>query len=283
MGPSALYVSKLLLLVALPFAADAIATPSRNFTPRKLASSSAAHTPSRLLLSKGDDSEVILSTKNREFGAEEQNILQDIMRARRDVRGNRFSSEPVKQEVLDKIFAAASCAPSVGFSQPWEFVMVNSPQTRRKIVNSFDRANGQAETEFLSDRQEMYAQLKLEGILEAPVNIAVFYRPSESGPVLGQTSMPEMGRYSVVCAIQNMWLMARALNVGLGWVSILDPNDVKAALNAPPDVELVAYLCLGYVKENMFLDEPELEKLKWGEKKGIEACIFNESYGSMEA
>ena len=213
--------------------------------------------------------------KNQQFSPAEQEILNSIMRARRDVRGNRFSNEPVDQSQIDKILDAASHAPSVGFSQPWEFVMVNQAETRQKIVDSFNQVNQQAEKQFNDEKQALYARLKLEGIQEAPVNIAVFYRPSKM-PVLGQSSMTETGRYSVVCAIQNMWLMARALNIGLGWVSILDPQDVKAVLNAPEDAELVAYLCLGYVKE--FLDQPELERLKWEERKEVKSCVFWESY-----
>lgn len=212
---------------------------------------------------------------NYQFNQSEQQTLSKIMHARRDVRGNRFSSQTVPQDAIEQILEAASCAPSVGFSQPWEFVMVNQPQTKQKVVDSFKQINQQAQARFSDEKQALYAKLKLEGIHEAPVNIAVFYRPSKL-PVLGQSSMEETGRYSVVCAIQNMWLMARAMNIGLGWVSILDPNKVKSILNAPEDAELVAYLCLGYVKE--FLDQPELEKLNWEKRKPIEQCVLMDSY-----
>ena len=117
--------------------------------------------------------------------------------------------------------------------------------------------------------------LKLEGIHESPVNIAVFYKP-EKEPVLGQNTMPETGEYSVVCAVQNMWLMSRALNVGLGWVSILDPQAVKKILNAPAPNKLVAYLCIGYVGE--FFSTPELERLQWKARKPLEAAIHRDSY-----
>ena len=123
--------------------------------------------------------------------------------------------------------------------------------------------------------RRMYTRLKLEGIHEAPVNIAVFYKP-EKEPVLGQNTMPETGEYSVVCAVQNMWLMSRALNVGLGWVSILDPLAVKEILNSPPANKLVAYLCIGYVVE--FFSTPELERLQWKARKPLEAAIHRESY-----
>ena len=126
----------------------------------------------------------------------------------------------------------------------------------------------------------MYARLKLEGIHEAPVNIAVFYKP-EKEPVLGQNTMPETGEYSVVCAVQNMWLMSRALNIGLGWVSILDPQAVKSILNAPPHNKLVAYLCIGYVGE--FFSTPELERLKWKARKPLEAAIHRDGYPEGDA
>lgn len=212
---------------------------------------------------------------NHQFSDNEQQILSDIMRARRDVRGNRFSNQPLETSAVNKILEAASLAPSVGFSQPWEFVLVSNPNIKQKIVDSFNRVNKDAQQQFNDDKQALYAKLKLEGIQEAPVNIAVFYRPSKL-PVLGQSSMQETGRYSVVCAIQNMWLMARAMNIGLGWVSILRANEVKSILNAPQDAEFVAYLCLGYVKE--FLDQPELEKLKWEKRKPIEDCVLVDSY-----
>ena len=111
--------------------------------------------------------------------------------------------------------------------------------------------------------------------MKTPVNIAVFYKPSTEA-VLGQTSMDEVGEYSVVCAIQNMWLMSRALNVGMGWVSILDSQEVKNILNAPKQNKLVAYLCLGYVDQ--FLDSPELEQLKWESRKSIDRVVYSERY-----
>jgi 5,6-dimethylbenzimidazole synthase len=128
---------------------------------------------------------------------------------------------------------------------------------------------------FEAGKLEQYEQLKLEGIIETPLNIAVFYNP-EKGPVLGQTSMPEMGRYSVVCAVQNMWLKARSLNIGMGWVSILDPEKVKSILNAPAERELIAYLCVG--KVDKFYDQPELEMLQWQQRKKSEQVVLSERF-----
>ncbi len=197
------------------------------------------------------------------------------MLQRRDVRGNNFTNQPITDDVLDKILAAATMAPSVGFSQPWEFVIIKNKKVKQKIGENFKAENEKAQKLFLDEKRDLYAKLKLEGILEAPINLAVFYKPSDD-PVLGQTSIAEVGEYSVVCAVQNMWLMARALNVGIGWVSILNPNSVKEILNAPSENKLVAYLCIGYVKE--FFDRPELERLQWDDRKSMENSVFRDSY-----
>ena len=163
------------------------------------------------------------------FTSENIETLEQIILARRDVRGNRFIDKPIVQEDLDKILFAGVNAPSVGFSQPWEFVVIKDLGIRNKIKESFFEENEKAKQLFKEKKADAYTQLKLEGIIESALNIAVFYKPSIH-PILGQTTMKEAGVYSVVCAIQNMWLMARALNVGLGWVSILDPNKIKTIL-----------------------------------------------------
>lgn len=209
------------------------------------------------------------------FSIDQSNTLKEIMQYRRDVRGNHFTDQPLSNETINKLLEAAFYAPSVGYSQPWQFVLIDKKETKQKILHSFSEENKQAEILFSDDKQQAYRQLKLEGIMEAPLNIAVFYKPSNQ-PILGQTSMSEMGKYSVVCAIQNMWLMARSLNIGVGWVSIVDPEKVKAVVNAPQDNELVAYLCVGYVNE--FLDEPELKTKKWEQQKDNEQLVFKNSF-----
>ena len=161
----------------------------------------------------------------RQFSTENIATLEQIILARRDVRGNRFTDQAIAQRDLDKILFAGVNAPSVGFSQPWEFVIIKDVAIRAQIRSSFSEENTKAKVLFETDRAARYSQLKLEGIVESDLNIAVFYKPSKK-PVLGQTTMDEAGVYSVVCAIQNMWLMARALHIGLGWVSILDPQKI---------------------------------------------------------
>ena len=207
------------------------------------------------------------------FSEQDSQVLEDIILHRRDVRGNRFTQEPVSDQVIEQLLNAAIHAPSVGYSQPWRFVVVRDNETKQAVRASYETENAKA-GEVFSDRPE-YQRMKLEGITESPVNIAVFYEPSEQ-PVLGQTSMPEVGLYSVVCAVQNLWLMARAENVGVGWVSILNEAQVKSILNTPKDLQLVAYLCVGYVSE--FLDKPELEILKWDKRKELGNVMMNERF-----
>ena len=219
-------------------------------------------------------------SKTLHFHAEYADQLFEIMRLRRDIRGNNFLADPIDEKDLARIIDAALLAPSVGFSQPWEFVIIKDKNTRVAVSEVFRAENESAKTQFAQsgmseDKQATYAQLKLEGILETPVNIAVFYKP-KSGPVLGQTSMPDMGRFSVVSAVQNMWLMARVLNIGMGWVSILDEDRIKDILNAPQDRELIAYLCVGHVKA--FQPSPELERLAWEKRKQRQQIVFDEFY-----
>lgn len=204
-------------------------------------------------------------------------LLEEILRLRRDVRGNRFIDTPVSPAIINKLIDAALYAPSVGFSQPWQFVIIRDKTIKKEVYNSFLKVNKYSSELFSPTKQVDYNALKLEGIMEAPVNIAVLYKPSDT-PVLGQTSMKDMGRFSVVCAIQNLWLMARSLNIGVGWVSILEPEQVKKVINAPSNTELIGYLCIGYVDE--FLAEPELKSKGWAKQKKREDVVFYEQLPS---
>lgn len=215
-----------------------------------------------------------MESANKIFTAHDVAVLQEIILHRRDVRGNRFVDKPVEQSVIDQLLKAALHAPSVGYSQPWEFVLIRDHAIRQQVKNSFDSSNTAAQPVF-GDRQEQYSRLRLEGIMESAINMAVFYKPS-TGPVLGQTAMAEVGLYSVVCAIQNMWLMARAYNLGLGWVSILDADKVSRILHAPDDHQLVAYLCIGYT--DGFLTRPELELLEWDRRREMQAVLHYERF-----
>lgn len=202
------------------------------------------------------------------FTKKQSQTLSSIIISRRDVRGNNFLSKKIKKKQLDKILSAAVHAPSVGFSQPWKFVVIKNEKVKNKIYENFLHSYEKSKKHF-KDR-ELYNTLKLEGIKETPVNIAVFYKKPDK-KILGQTSSKKMGEYSVVCAIQNMWLMARSLNIGIGWVSIIDHKKVQKTLGVDNNYKLVGYLCIGYVKE--FLDLPELETLKWEEKKTLKEVV----------
>ena len=211
----------------------------------------------------------------KQFTEKEAEAIEQVIALRRDVRGNRFIDKPIPTSVLERILNAAIRAPSVGFSQPWEFIVVTEHGTKKQIHQLFEQSNAEASQLFDGKEGEMYPQLKLEGILEAPINLAVFYKQAPK-PVLGQTAMPDMGRYSVACAIQNMWLMSRALNVGMGWVSIINPEKVKNILNVPQSYELIGYMCLGYV--DYFYENSELETIGWSKRKPISEITHFEKY-----
>jgi 5,6-dimethylbenzimidazole synthase len=209
------------------------------------------------------------------FNEQQQALFESLLQARRDVRGNHFlRNKPVDDDDIQRILQAALWAPSVGYSQPWRFVVIRNDGIKQQVADSFKRENAKA-AHLFDEKQQQYQQLKLEGIHESPVNIAVFYEASDS-PVLGQTSMQQMGEYSVVCAVQNMWLMARSMNIGMGWVSILNPEEVKTILSAPQNHKLVAYLCVG--KVDKFLERPELEQLKWEKAKALESVVSYDGF-----
>ncbi len=196
-----------------------------------------------------------------EFTDEEKAGLYKAIHTRRDVR-SYFTNKPIPSDVLARILHAAHHAPSVGFSQPWNFILVKNSGTRKAIKKSFEEEKEQTANMVEEPRRSHYMQLKLEGIMESYLNICVTYDPTRFGPfVIGRGSIPQTGVYSVCCAIQNLWLAARAEGVGVGWVSILSNNIIKKHLNLPSHVEPVAYLCLGYVDD--FPTKPDLEATGW--------------------
>ena len=204
------------------------------------------------------------------FTKDDADKLLKIIKARRDVRGNRFTSEPIEDEKLHMILEAGISAPSVGYSQPWKFIIIEDKTIKNELLQNFENENTKAKDIF--KEKELYKNLKLEGITEAPINIAVLYEPKDE-EILGMTSMKKMGEYSVVCAVQNMWLMARALNIGIGWVSILDEKKVLDTLHVKKNAQLIAYLCVGYVDK--FYKESELKTLGWEREKLLDECITN--------
>ncbi|KIN90188.1 5,6-dimethylbenzimidazole synthase [Thauera sp. SWB20] len=195
------------------------------------------------------------------FDAAERAAVYRAIHTRRDVRGE-FLPDPIPDEVLARVLTAAHHAPSVGFMQPWDFVVVRSREVRAKIHADFLAAHAEAEQMFDEGKRETYRNLKLEGILESPVNICITCDRSRHGPVvIGRTHIGAMDVYSAVCAVQNLWLAARAENLGVGWVSILHQQALREALGIPREIVPIAYLCVGYVRD--FHAQPELEAAGW--------------------
>src|SRR5260370_30481438 len=181
-----------------------------------------------------------------EFEVQERDAIYRAIATRRDVRRG-FLEMRLPDEVIQPLLSASHCAPSVGLMQPSRFVLVRDYDIRRAVHEAFLQANEQALATYTGERREQYARLKLEGILEAPQNLCVLSDPqSERGHQLGRHTMPETAIYSTVCAIQNLWLAARAEGVGVGWGSILDPDRLREILHIPANIVPVAYLCLGY-------------------------------------
>ncbi|TDL81889.1 5,6-dimethylbenzimidazole synthase [Palleronia sediminis] len=190
--------------------------------------------------------------------------LDDILRWRRDVR--HFRPDPLAPELLDRLRRQMDLAPSVGNSRPWRVMQVEDPARRAGIIASFESCNRRAAREYSGDARRDYLALKLAGLREAPVHLAVFTDMAvEEGRGLGRQTMPEALGYSTVMAIHTLWLAARAENVGLGWVSILDPAEAGAILGAPPTWALAGYLCLGYPLHET--DTPLLHETGWQETK----------------
>ncbi|MGO9008292.1 MAG: 5,6-dimethylbenzimidazole synthase [Beijerinckiaceae bacterium] len=194
------------------------------------------------------------------FDEKFRGLLTELFRWRRDVR--RFRSDPIAKDVVEDLVAHAILAPSVGHSQPWRFVAVEDQTLRQAVVADFNRCNDEALAGYAGEQAALYARLKLSGLCEAPVHLAVFCDiETEVGHRLGRRTMPETLTYSVVGAIQNLALAARARGLGVGWVSILDPSNIKSLLDVPAAWRLVAYLCIGVPQEEHL--DPELERLGW--------------------
>jgi 5,6-dimethylbenzimidazole synthase len=213
---------------------------------------------------------------NNEFTDDEKSGFYKAIFSRRDVR-SKFTSYEIDDNVLTRILNAAHHAPSVGFSQPWNFILIKDPQTKQKIKESFDEEKSSSSKLVDESKRSKYLSFKLEGILDSPVNVCVTYDPSKFGPfVIGRSSIPETGIYSVCCAVQNLWLAARTEGLGLGWVSILSNQILKEVLELPEHVVPVAYLCLGYVEE--FSSKPDLETAKWLPRLELEDVIYYEKW-----
>jgi len=207
----------------------------------------------------------------RRFDAAFRESFRDLVLWRRDVR--RFRRDPIDPALIGSLLELASHAPSVGHCQPWRFVLVESAQCRKAVRSSFVQANAKALECYDGEQRAQYARLKLEGLEDAPVHLAVFAdEATEAGSGLGRQTMPQTLQYSVVAAIQTLWLAARAEGLGLGWISILEPQLLCRTLDVPETWTLIAYLCIGWpVEEHL---DPELERHHWQERVGAGRLIF---------
>ncbi len=217
---------------------------------------------------------------NGDFSPQEKDGFYKAVFSRRDVRSH-FTAEPIDDMVLSRILNAAHHAPSVGFSQPWNFILIKDKQARREVKESFERERSRSSALVEDPKRSKYLSLRLEGILDSALNLCVTYDPSKFGPfVIGRSSIPETGLYSVCCAIQNLWLAARAEGVGVGWVSILSNNDLKRVLGIPEHVVPVAYLCLGHVTN--FAEKPDLESAGWLNRLPLKDVIYYERWNNAK-
>ncbi|OLY46423.1 cob(II)yrinic acid a,c-diamide reductase [Bartonella apis] len=214
---------------------------------------------------------------NKEFGTDF--MLEDIYKViheRRDVR-DEFLPQPLEEAVIKRLLEAAHSAPSVGFQQPWNFLLIRDKKRKNQVKEIFDRAAAEEAKIFNDERRKLYNRLKLQGIVKAPLNLVVTCDRTRDGRTgLGRFHNPQMSAYSCVCAVENLWLAARAENIGVGWVSIYHDDELKALLKIPAEIEIIAYLCIGYVSR--FYDSPELEQKGWRKRVPLESLIYHEEW-----
>jgi len=203
--------------------------------------------------------------------------LYDAIKRRRDVRVG-YRQDPIPPPVLAKVLMAAHMAPSVGFSQPWNFILIRDKERRARVKKLVEEQREEFRRLLPPERREVFDRIKVEAILDTPLNIAVTCDPSRFGPhVLGRLTQPETCQYSAVLAVGNLWLAARAEGIGVGWVSFFRKEQVKEILKIPEDVDVVAYLTLGYV--DRFPERPELEERGWLNRLPLTEVVFQEEWG----
>lgn len=206
------------------------------------------------------------------ISAEERHGFYKTLFNRRDVRG-QFKPDPIPEAVLSRVLYAAHHAPSVGFMQPWNFIVIRDKEKKRRVHSLFNTAHQEAAEMFPEEQRDTYRSLKLEGIMEAPLNLCITCNRDSAGPtVIGRTHIKTMDLYSSVCAVQNLWLAARAEGLGVGWVSILDQRKLQEVLQIPRGILPIAYLCIGYV--DYFHKKPELETAGWLPRRALSELIY---------
>ncbi len=218
----------------------------------------------------------MVMNKAQPFSEAERAAVYRAIAERRDVR-HGFLPETLAEDVLTRLLTAAHQSPSVGLMQPTRFVIIRDRAVRQAIHAAFVQANAAALSTYDEARREQYANLKLQGLLEAPQHLCLLCDANSSrGHNLGRHTMPETALYSTICAVQNLWLAARAEGIGVGWVSILDPSALRTLLGVPDNITPVAYLCLGYVDQ--IAAEPDLERFGWETRLALEAVVSEDRY-----
>jgi 5,6-dimethylbenzimidazole synthase len=218
--------------------------------------------------------------QNGFFSEEERRGVYRAIHERRDVRSH-FLPDAVPDDVLGRILDAAHHAPSVGFMQPWDFIVIRDAAVREAVHRNFERARSRAAETYQGEQRKLYDSLKLAGIMEAPLNICVTCdRGRRKGGGLGRQTDLDVDLYSTVCAVQNLWLAARAESLGAGWVSILDYDGIKTILGIPASLTVVAYLCVGYVSE--FRPRPDLEEKGWESREDLARVVHFNRWGSRQ-
>jgi len=213
------------------------------------------------------------------FSPAERAAVYRAINTRRDVR-NEFLDAQVPRDVVMRILEAAHHAPSVGFMQPWNFILVRDREIRARVAEAFERGARAEESLLEPNRRAQYRNLKLEGILKAPLNICVTCDRNRHGATgLGRTQQPNTDLLSTACAVQNLWLAARVEGVGVGWVSILRESELRSILDIPEDIAVVAYLCVGYVDRAYV--RPELEVKQWARRLELDDLVFENRWGAL--
>jgi nicotinate-nucleotide--dimethylbenzimidazole phosphoribosyltransferase len=221
-----------------------------------------------------------LSPDVHAFPDDQRAAVYRVIEERRDVRRD-FRPDPVPAEVLERVLAAAHWAPSVGFSQPWDFIVITDPARRARIKSLAERSREDFAASLPAARARAFDRLKTEAILQTPVNLVVTCDPTRGGRhTLGRHAQPQTAQYSSVLAVANLWLAARAEGLGVGWVSFFSERALAAELSLPPHLEVIAYLCLGYV--DAFAPEPELELAGWARRRPLGWAVHAEEYGKRE-
>jgi nicotinate-nucleotide--dimethylbenzimidazole phosphoribosyltransferase len=220
----------------------------------------------------GSDAPVALG-----FSSAEKEAVYKVIRARRDIRV--FLPDPVPDDILGRILDAGHHGPSVGFMQPWNFVIVRDARTRQRLQQLVERERVIAGAHYADARRDYYLRLKVEGLMDAPITLCVTNDPTRAGPhVLGRNTIPETDLMSTACAIENMWLAARAEGVAMGWVSMYRKDDVRKVLGIPAHIDPIALLTVGFTPH--FPEIPILERVGWRERLDLRSVVYEERWGT---